>query len=76
MVDLRLECPTCHTSYEAARCGVSPKSGDTVSATIVCILCQSQFDATLTPTPGLGWWARVVLRRPAPVSHAVKTAAR
>lgn len=65
---MRIECPTCKTSYTEERCGVPPlKDNQSAKITVVCLVCKSEFDTSITPKIVVvqpGWWQRVVLRRP------------
>lgn len=66
-MELRLECPTCKTSYTGARCGI-PDLQDWQSAkvTVRCMVCSHDFNAVITPREveeALNWWRRVVLRQ-------------
>ena len=74
--DLRLECPSCRTSYTAVRCGLIPQPKQTTIASIACCLCLAPFDVKIEPHPRQGWFARVILRRPAPPTHTITTAPR
>lgn len=64
---LRLECPTCKTSYTGERCGIRPlQDYENAIVTIVCKICGKSFDATITPrevTEALSWWRTIVLRQ-------------
>jgi len=63
---LRIECPTCATSYTAERCGVELLPEQSAVVTIGCITCKQPFDARIEPTyvtNEQGWFARYILRR-------------
>ena len=64
---VRIECPTCATSYTHERCGiVLPAPDQYVQATVVCVTCKTQFEVAITPaaqTTTPGWFARNIMRR-------------
>lgn len=74
-MSLRIECPTCATSYTSERLGI--KGDKQQHITTVCAVCGVSFDAKLSPTvspPPLTWYERIVLRRrqPQQPSHIVE----
>ena len=64
---VRLRCPECETEYASDRLGL-PEILDTQVAhvTVICVVCKKDFDATITPQPGVkpSWFQRVVMRQP------------
>lgn len=38
---MRVQCPHCHTSYTASRCGIPEEAG--VEFVVVCMVCQQAF---------------------------------
>jgi phage FluMu protein Com len=63
---MRIECPTCKTSYTAERLGLKLEPKQTAHVDVGCVLCKQAFSVTVIPrevTTVPGWWARVVLRR-------------
>ena len=64
---MRIECPTCKTSYTEERCGI-PKLQESQSAivTVKCLVCASDFDTRVTPKIIVvlpGWFQRTILRQ-------------
>jgi predicted Zn finger-like uncharacterized protein len=39
---MTIECPHCHTTYTATRCGVPEQ--DRTAFTVKCLVCKSEFD--------------------------------
>lgn len=81
---MTIQCPECQTTYLATRCGIELQPGHQGVATVVCVLCKSEFDVMVTwgeTTPGEtpGWWARTVLRKPVvppTIGHTIVTTTR
>lgn len=84
--ELRIQCPNCATSYTADRCGIPrPDKAQQTIATVVCMVCRTQFDTVFTPVVDAvenyspNWFARNIMRRKATfdlvesVSVAVKS---
>ena len=46
---MRIACPTCNTSYDAARLGLDIAQNQSAKATVACPVCASQFDADIAP---------------------------
>lgn len=42
-MDIRLECPECHTSYTAERCGLSNIAKQPTQVTVTCMVCKTNF---------------------------------
>ena len=63
---LRIECPTCETSYPAKRLGVALLPEHSAIVTVKCLTCKEAFDTRIEPkyvTNEVGWFAKYILRR-------------